>query len=96
VKLAAVSDEWLERGLEWAWAKRAPMKLKPVEKEEVSESYACCFCGETIRRDDSGAVHFAVTNLWGLSRVAQGLQAHSACASRAITASPFDPETLTD
>ena len=24
VTLAAVSDEWLERALEWAWAKRAP------------------------------------------------------------------------
>ncbi|HST35718.1 MAG TPA: MmcQ/YjbR family DNA-binding protein [Allosphingosinicella sp.] len=24
VSLAAVSDEWLERTLEWAWAKRAP------------------------------------------------------------------------
>jgi hypothetical protein len=24
VSLAEVSDEWLERALEWAWAKRAP------------------------------------------------------------------------
>ena len=24
VRLGAVSDEWLERTLEWAWAKRAP------------------------------------------------------------------------
>jgi hypothetical protein len=28
VTLASVSDEWLERTLEWAWAKRAPAKLK--------------------------------------------------------------------
>ena len=28
VVLAAVSDEWLERGLEWAWRKRAPKKLR--------------------------------------------------------------------
>jgi hypothetical protein len=26
VKLDAVPDEWLERTLEWAWAKRAPAK----------------------------------------------------------------------
>jgi hypothetical protein len=26
VRLDAVSDEWLERTLEWAWAKRAPGK----------------------------------------------------------------------
>jgi hypothetical protein len=26
VSLPAVSDEWLERTLEWAWAKRAPRK----------------------------------------------------------------------
>lgn len=26
VVLGRVSDEWLERGLEWAWAKRAPAK----------------------------------------------------------------------
>ena len=26
VVLDAVSDEWLERGLAWAWAKRAPSK----------------------------------------------------------------------
>jgi hypothetical protein len=28
VSLAAVSDEWLERVLDWAWAKRAPKKGK--------------------------------------------------------------------
>jgi hypothetical protein len=28
VSLARVSDEWLERVLEWAWAKRAPAGLK--------------------------------------------------------------------
>jgi hypothetical protein len=28
VKLALVSDEWLERSIEWAWRKRAPGKLK--------------------------------------------------------------------
>ena len=28
VKLASVSDEWLERTLEWAWRKRAPAKLR--------------------------------------------------------------------
>jgi hypothetical protein len=28
VSLAMVSDEWLERTLEWAWAKRAPAKLR--------------------------------------------------------------------
>ena len=28
VALADVSDEWLERGLEWAWRKRAPRKLQ--------------------------------------------------------------------
>ena len=28
VSLAAVSDEWLERALAWAWRKRAPAKLK--------------------------------------------------------------------
>jgi hypothetical protein len=27
VMLDQVSDEWLERGLEWAWRKRAPAKL---------------------------------------------------------------------
>lgn len=27
LKLGAVSDEWLERSLEWAWRKRAPAKL---------------------------------------------------------------------
>jgi hypothetical protein len=26
VTLSRVSDEWLERGLEWAWRKRAPAK----------------------------------------------------------------------
>jgi hypothetical protein len=26
VVLSRVSDEWLERGLEWAWRKRAPAK----------------------------------------------------------------------
>ena len=26
VKLDAVSDDWLERTLDWAWAKRAPKK----------------------------------------------------------------------
>jgi hypothetical protein len=26
VVLSLVSDEWLERGLEWAWRKRAPAK----------------------------------------------------------------------
>ncbi len=26
VKLGAVSDEWLERALQWAWRKRAPAK----------------------------------------------------------------------
>ena len=28
VRLDAVSDEWLERTLEWAWAKRTPAGLK--------------------------------------------------------------------
>jgi hypothetical protein len=28
VTLAAVSDDWLERVIEWAWAKRAP-KTQP-------------------------------------------------------------------
>ena len=28
VVLDEVSDEWLERGLEWAWRKRAPAKLR--------------------------------------------------------------------
>jgi hypothetical protein len=28
VSLADVSDEWLERTLEWAWRKRAPAKLQ--------------------------------------------------------------------
>ena len=28
VNLADVSDEWLERVLDWAWAKRAPAQLK--------------------------------------------------------------------
>jgi hypothetical protein len=28
VDLAAVSDEWLERTLLWAWEKRAPAKLR--------------------------------------------------------------------
>jgi hypothetical protein len=60
----------------------------------MSERYACCFCGETIRRDDSGAVQLVVTNLWSASPATQGLQAHSACASRAIAAAPFDPEAL--
>ena len=27
VSLADVSDEWLERALNWAWAKRAPKKV---------------------------------------------------------------------
>jgi hypothetical protein len=29
VTLSAVSDEWLERTLDWAWRKRAPAKLQP-------------------------------------------------------------------
>jgi len=29
VSLADVSDEWLERVLNWAWAKRAPKALRP-------------------------------------------------------------------
>ena len=29
VTLDSVSDEWLERTLEWAWRKRAPAKLQP-------------------------------------------------------------------
>jgi len=29
--LSMVSDEWLERTLDWAWAKRAPAKLRKVE-----------------------------------------------------------------
>jgi hypothetical protein len=28
VTLSLVSDEWLERTLDWAWAKRAPAKLR--------------------------------------------------------------------
>lgn len=28
VTLGRVSDEWLERTLDWAWAKRAPTKLR--------------------------------------------------------------------
>jgi len=32
VTLSQVSDEWLERTLDWAWAKRAAAKLNPVEK----------------------------------------------------------------
>jgi hypothetical protein len=28
VDLGQVSDEWLERTLDWAWAKRAPEKLR--------------------------------------------------------------------
>ena len=28
VTLSKVSDEWLERTLDWAWAKRAPANLK--------------------------------------------------------------------
>ena len=28
VTLDSVSDEWLERSLEWAWRKRAPAKLQ--------------------------------------------------------------------
>ena len=28
VSLADVSDEWLERTLDWAWRKRAPAKLQ--------------------------------------------------------------------
>ena len=29
VRLDAVSDDWLERVLDWAWAKRAPKGLRP-------------------------------------------------------------------
>ena len=29
VSLADASDEWLERVLDWAWARRAPAGLKP-------------------------------------------------------------------
>jgi len=29
VTLSRVSDEWLERSLEWAWRKRAPANLQP-------------------------------------------------------------------
>jgi hypothetical protein len=32
VDLALVSDEWLERTLDWAWAKRAPAKLGSAEE----------------------------------------------------------------
>jgi hypothetical protein len=32
VTLSKVSDEWLERTLDWAWAKRAPARLKPSER----------------------------------------------------------------
>ena len=28
VRLDAVSDEWLERALDWAWRKRAPARLQ--------------------------------------------------------------------
>ena len=31
VTLSEVSDEWLERTLDWAWAKRAPAKLRKPE-----------------------------------------------------------------
>ena len=30
VKLDQVSDAWLERALDWAWAKRAPAKPRPA------------------------------------------------------------------
>src|SRR4051794_29545157 len=29
VSLSRVSDEWLERTLEWAWQKRAPVRKRP-------------------------------------------------------------------
>jgi hypothetical protein len=32
VNLALVSDEWLERTLDWAWHKRAPAKLRTAEE----------------------------------------------------------------
>jgi hypothetical protein len=57
-------------------------------------TYACCFCGEAILRDDAAAVRLSVTSLWHSSPAAQDLQAHSACASRAINAEPFDPDVL--
>lgn len=62
----------------------------------MSEPYACCFCGEAIARDDIGAVRLAITSLWELSSAVQGLQAHSACASEAIKAAPFDPDAFAD
>ena len=34
VNLAAVSDEWLERTLDWAWTKRAPAKMRIGEEPE--------------------------------------------------------------
>jgi hypothetical protein len=32
VTLSRVSDEWLERTLDWAWAKRTPPRLKAQKK----------------------------------------------------------------
>ena len=34
VKLDQISDEWLERTLDWAWTKRAPAKLRLEAKPE--------------------------------------------------------------
>ena len=57
--------------------------------------YICCLCGNAISREDRAAVQFAVSNLWRLDKAVQSLQAHSACAEKAITAAPFDPDILT-
>lgn len=34
VKLDRVSDDWLERTLDWAWAKRAPTELRDAERPQ--------------------------------------------------------------
>ena len=51
--------------------------------------FACCFCGGNIPRSDRGAVQFAVTSLWDPTDEVQGLQAHAACAEKAITVAPL-------
>jgi hypothetical protein len=34
VKLDAVSDDWLERALSWAWQKRAPASIRPKARSD--------------------------------------------------------------
>jgi len=61
----------------------------------MPSDFVCCFCKQSISKEDRDAVAIGITNLWRLDGGSQGLFAHSDCATKNLSQTgSFDPAVL--